>query len=401
LTQKLLFHERDATVLFHVFGLSVYFCCVFGAIIADSFWGKFKTILCLSIVYVAGSLIITVGSIKDLNLPAGLFTLIGLFLIALGSGGIKPCVAAFGGEQFKLPEQQLQVARFFGMFYFAINLGSFISTMVTPILRNDVKCFGEDDCFPAGFGLPAVLMMAAVVIFIAGKPLYKVVSDPTNMFAKVCACVKVSKKVFNLQFSNISEIFFLQTAIAVRRKEKLSNPREHWIDYAEEKHGKRIVMEIKIVLHVLVLYLPLPLFWALFEQQGSRWTFQAKQMDGDLGFYVVKPDQMQVANSFMILVFIPVFQYVIYPLLKLIKIERPLQKMAFGGVMAGVAFVASMFVEQAIFHHDRDHGAKISILWQLPQYAIMTMAEVNFQIFSKVLTFQLNFPSGDVFYLRA
>ena len=74
-------------------------------------------------------------------------TLLGLALIAFGSGGIKPCVAAFGGEQFKMPQQAAQLAIFFSMFYFSVNSGSFVSTAITPILREDVKCFGQDDCY--------------------------------------------------------------------------------------------------------------------------------------------------------------------------------------------------------------------------------------------------------------
>lgn len=76
--------------------------------------------------------------------------------------------------------------------------------------------------------------------------------------------------------------------------EKKTNPKEHWLDYAESTFGRKLVLETKILLNVLVLYLPLPFFWALFDQQGSRWTFQATRMDGDVGFYVIKPDQMQV-----------------------------------------------------------------------------------------------------------
>jgi solute carrier family 15 (oligopeptide transporter), member 1 len=104
-------------------------------------------------------------------------------------------------------------------------------------------------------------------------------------------------------------------------------------------------METKILLNVLVLYLPLPLFWALFDQQGSRWTFQATRMDGDLGFYTIKPDQMQVINPLLILVFIPLYEVIFYPLLNLVGVRRPLQKITLGGILAGVAFLCSMFVE--------------------------------------------------------
>lgn len=104
-------------------------------------------------------------------------------------------------------------------------------------------------------------------------------------------------------------------------------------------------METKILMHVLVLYLPLPVFWALFDQQGSRWTLQATRMNGDFGSFTLKPDQVQVINPLLILVFIPLYEVIFYPVLNLVGIRRPLQKITLGGILAGVAFLCSMFVE--------------------------------------------------------
>lgn len=133
-------------------------------------------------------------------------------------------------------------------------------------------------------------------------------------------------------------------------------------------------METKILLNILVLFTPLPFFWALFDQQGSRWTLQATRMDGDLGFYVVKPDQMQFLNPLMILIFIPLFDYILYPVLNIFGVRRPLQKMTIGGVLAGVSFLISSFVQIKI---DSQPQNSVSILWQVPQYAIMTFGEVR------------------------
>lgn len=90
------------------------------------------------------------------------FTIIALLLIAFGTGGIKPCVSAFGGDQFKLPEQERYLGYFFSLFYFSINAGSLISTFLTPILRADVKCFGENDCYSLAFGVPGMLMITSI-----------------------------------------------------------------------------------------------------------------------------------------------------------------------------------------------------------------------------------------------
>lgn len=200
MTTKLQFGEDIATVLYHIFTLLVYFFCMFGAILADSFIGKFYTILWLSIVYATGSSILTVGAVESWSLPSTTLTFVGLALIAIGSGGIKPCVAAFGAEQFKLPEQAANVTKYFSLFYFAINLGSFLSTMVTPLLREDIACFEMKDCFPAGFGFPALLMIVSIFIFVSGKFLYKIAPHPGNMLMKVFRCIGVKIDTFMLKY---------------------------------------------------------------------------------------------------------------------------------------------------------------------------------------------------------
>ena len=86
---------------------------------------------------------------------------IGLFLIAFGTGGIKPCVVSFGAEQFTLPQQEPQMSSFFNIFYFSINFGSMISTILTPVFRS-TPCLGEAECYPLAFGVPAALMFVAL-----------------------------------------------------------------------------------------------------------------------------------------------------------------------------------------------------------------------------------------------
>lgn len=152
----------------------------------------YSTILYLSCVYAVGSWLIAIGAIPTLNLPAQTMTVLGLLLIGIGSGGIKPCVAAFGGDQFKIPEQARQLATFFSLFYFAINAGSLISTYLMPVLRGDVHCFGELSCFSLAFGVPGILMVFSIVVFMAGKSLYVVKKPTGNVIVDVFKCIFVS-----------------------------------------------------------------------------------------------------------------------------------------------------------------------------------------------------------------
>ncbi|XP_042350019.1 solute carrier family 15 member 2 [Plectropomus leopardus] len=321
--------DKDlSTAIYHAFSSLCYFTPIMGALIADSWLGKFKTIIYLSIVYVLGHVVKSVGAIPTVgnsNMHIGL-SMAGLILIAIGTGGIKPCVAAFGGDQFD-EEHVSERQKFFSIFYMSINAGSLLSTVITPILRSDVQCFGGD-CYALAFGVPAALMLVALVVFIAGSVLYKRNPPQGNILLEVCNCIGF--------------------AIKNRwKRSKYDSPRKHWLDWAEEKYTKRLIQEIKMVLRVLVLYIPLPMFWALFDQQGSRWTIQATRMNLAFGdSFVIKPDQMQMLNALLILVFVPIFDLIIYPLVGLCKINvTPLRKMAAGMIFAALAFGAATLVE--------------------------------------------------------
>ena len=252
-------------------------------------------------------------------------TFVGLALIAIGTGGIKPCVSAFGGDQFQLPEQERQLQTFFSVFYFSINAGSFISTIVTPILREDVHCFGDKTCYSLAFGVPAALMAVATVIIIMGKPLYKMNPPQGNIVFKVVASI----------------------LSAVSRNARGERGASHWMDVVKADYGQELVEDVKCLLRVLVLYLPVPIWWALFDQTGSRWTFQATRMNGSLGGAgTLKPDQIQVLNPILILILLPTFDKLFYPLCaKFNFLKKPLQRMCLGGILCAVSFVVSGVLE--------------------------------------------------------
>ncbi|XP_017854520.2 peptide transporter family 1 [Drosophila busckii] len=325
LSHRLGYTDDAATILFHMSAMFSFMLCILGAIIADSWLGKFKTILYLSMVYICGCTLLTLGAIGPLQLPANTFTIMGLFFISVGAGGIKPCVASFGGDQFTVPQQLKQLTGFFSLFYFSINAGSFLSVSVTPILREDVHCFGELSCYPLAFGVPAVLMIIAILIFLLGSRLYIIKPAAGNIV------VNVSRTIW--------------TAVKTKWQQRHLKSRAHWLDYAAEQHEPQMITDVKIILRVLCLYLPLPLFYALLDQQGSRWTFQAARMNGDVGVWRIKPDQFHIVNPLLILVLIALKDVLINPVLKFLHLSRPLQKISLGGILAGVAFICSGLLE--------------------------------------------------------
>uniref|UniRef100_A0AAR2LTD5 Solute carrier family 15 member 1 n=1 Tax=Pygocentrus nattereri TaxID=42514 RepID=A0AAR2LTD5_PYGNA len=317
-----------ATTIYHTFVALCYLTPILGAIVADSWLGKFKTIVYLSIVYTIGQVVMAVGAIHDITdtnqdgTPDNMtfhvsLSMVGLFLIAVGTGGIKPCVAAFGGDQFE-DHQEKQRSTFFSIFYLSINAGSLLSTIITPILRaQECGINSQQKCYPLAFGVPAALMAVALIVFIAGSSMYTKAAPKHNVMLQVCKCIGFAIKN---RFKHRSSAY---------------PKREHWMDWANEKYDKLLIAQVKMVLKVLFLYIPLPMFWALFDQQGSRWTLQATTMNGDF-----------TVNPILILVMVPIVDSVVYPLIKKCGLNfTPLKRMTVGMFLAGLAFVAAALVQ--------------------------------------------------------
>jgi len=334
--QVLGYSETNASVLFHGFTVLAYITPIFGAILADSYIGKFKTIFYVSIIYGIGQLVVTlasVGNTEDGNqgisgLPTQALILTGLFLVGVGTGGIKPCVATFGGEQFKLPEQKQQCETFFSIFYWAVNLGSFVSMLVTPQLRSNVACLGQEYCYPLAFAVPAALMFLAIGAFIIGR---------------VC-------NMYNMVLPNRDGENIMKKTIRCLWKGRFGSKVDgetHWIDRGQKEFGEKFVDDTKAVWNVCVMMVTFPIFWALFDQQGSRWTFQATRMDGNFfGLFRIQPDNMQVANALMILIMVPIFTTLVYPFLgKCNLLKTNLQRIFAGFILAGLSFTVSGVLE--------------------------------------------------------
>lgn len=319
----LMYDQSTATVIYHAFTMLAYFFPLLGAMLSDSWLGKFRTIFYLSIIYAAGQILLALSAAPPIGIPASEFSMLGLVLIAIGTGGIKPCVSAFGGDQFVLPQQERYLSTFFSIFYFSINFGSLISSFLTPELRKGVKCFGENSCYSLAFLVPAVLMTLSIVIFVLGRPLYTIKKPKDNVILRVTKCIShaISNKIYS-------------------RKQ-----RAHWLDYADDKYDRTMINDIKDTLQVLKLFIPIPIFWALFDQQGSRWTLQAARMNGDIGGWLLQPDQMQVINPLLVLAFIPLFETFLYPFMAKIGIRTPLKKLTIGGLLAALSFIVSALVE--------------------------------------------------------
>ena len=329
--------EDYATTVIALFKSFNYFTPLLGAWLSDKLIGRYKTIFWVSLFYCAGH-----GTLacSDLFGPQGKLNclFVGLTLIAFGSGGIKPCVSAFMGEQFR-PEQSHLMQKAYGAFYWAINFGSFFSFLVVPWVK-------DHHGYSPAFAIPGILMAIATYIFWSGRKLYVYV--PTNREKK---------------HAGFFQVIF--TTLFARRDAAKS----FW-ENARGRFSENEVSAARSVLPILFVFATIPMFWALYDQGNSTWVLQGLKMANvkllglDIG-----AEQMQSLNPLLIMLFVPIFTLGIYP--RIGRWASPLRRMSVGLFLASLSFVVVALIQKRL-----EAGAQLNILWQTWPYIIITAAEV-------------------------
>ncbi|MBP9674964.1 MAG: MFS transporter [Bacteriovoracaceae bacterium] len=338
MVQYLLFAETKAVSIYHYFISANYLCTFIGGYLADRYWGKYKTIIRLSIVYCLGHLVLALWENE-----MGLYW--GLGLIAFGAGGIKPCASAHAGDQIGKGKEAL-IAKLFDLWYWMINLGAFASTALTPIT---LPKFGPK----VAFGIPGVLMAIATFIFWLGRK-YFVHVPPSGKNPH-----------------SPSKIIF--TALKNLKNKKKG---EHFLDCALPFHPKEQIEGVKSVLDVSKPFLLISIFWALFEQHGSSWVIQAQKMDLHVFGFELLPSQVAALNPILILSLVPVFNIFIYPAFTRMGFNvTPLNKMKFGMFITSLSFAAVTIAQYML-----DHGQAVSIGWQALGHSFLAVGEILISI---------------------
>ncbi len=384
--------EREGTAkeVFHTFVLGVYFFPLLGGWLSDRFLGKYRTILYLSLVYCVGQGFLAMF----VNDKAGFF--FGLFLIALGSGGIKPCVSAFVGDQFDQTNKSL--ARYvFDAFYWIINFGSFFASLLMPaILKHWGPVFA--------FGIPGVLMFISTVILWLGRRLYiDVPPSPAhpNSFVRVVRSALLARGpvgsgrpglMLAILGGNIAVACMVMGFVDLHRMllteaSPLLGVAQWWclalvvaigfagvgtwwqLERAKSTHPAEAVDGARSVLRILVLFALVTPFWSLFDQKASTWVLQAKGMTKPSWF---EPSQMQALNPLLVMLLIPFNNLVLYPALRRWGVEPT----ALRRMTAGIAFSGLSWVVIGLLQSSMDGGEPLSIAWQILPYALLTFGEV-------------------------
>jgi POT family proton-dependent oligopeptide transporter len=390
-----------STEIIHLFVFANYFMPLFGAWLSDRIIGRYNTILWVSLFYCAGHGVLACSDLANGTHGKLLYLYAGLALIAFGSGGIKPCVSAFMGDQFRADQSHL-LQKAYGAFYWSINFGSFFAFLVIPWIK-------DKHGYSWAFAVPGILMAIATIIFWLGTKYYVRVAPSRetrkagfipvfvaafshttsgrlipalNLLASlglpllimvVLTAVALASTtpatilIGKIGLGAVAAWYLLIVLLSVIRRSEL--PESFW-QGARAKYSAPEIAAAKSMNPILFVFALIPIFWALFDQTNSTWVLQGEKMVPYLFHgWKIGAEQMQSANAALVMLLVPLLTLGLYP--RMGKLASPLRRMSLGLFLVAASYLIVAALQKRI-----EAGDQISVMWQMVPYIVLTTAEV-------------------------
>uniref|UniRef100_A0A0E0QVL1 Major facilitator superfamily (MFS) profile domain-containing protein n=1 Tax=Oryza rufipogon TaxID=4529 RepID=A0A0E0QVL1_ORYRU len=376
-----------------------FFTPLIGAFLADTFWGRYRTIvICLS-VYSIGMLILTTSASLPFLLHDSynngddirrVVAYLGLYLIALGAGGIKPCMSALGADQFDGadPVERVTKGSFFNYYYFSNNMGTLLSTTVLVWVQDNIG-------WGIGFATPMLLMGFGLSMFVAGRRVYRYRKLGRSPLTRVSQVVVAAARNHRLKLPDDSSLlhelpslteggYRIQHTTRFRFLDKAAIPSDSDDNSPVQPDPWRLctvsqVEELKMLLRVFPVWASLLVFFVVTAQMSSTLIEQSAAMDGRIGPFTVPPASLATFNVVAVLIWVPVYDAVLVPLARRATGNdrglSHLQRIGVGLALSAVAMAYSAQVERRRRRPAAEEEA-MSIMWQAPCYLVLGMAEV-------------------------
>ncbi|CAJ2670691.1 unnamed protein product [Trifolium pratense] len=389
-----------------------YITPLLGAFLADSYLGRYWTIASFSIIYVIGMGLLTLSASApglkpscDANgcHPTSAQTAacyIALYLIALGTGGIKPCVSSFGADQFDETDEKERKKKssFFNWFYFSINIGALIASSVLVWIQMNVG-------WEWGFGVPAVAMVLALVFFFGGSPLYRLQIPGGSPLTRICQVLVAACRKLKLQVpadkSLLHETIDVESVIKGSRKLDHTNNLRCLDKAAIETQSDRMkgltnpwrlctitqVEELKSIICLLPVWATLIAFATVYSQMNTMFVLQGNTMDQRIGpKFQIPSASLSLFDTLSVIFWAPVYDRIIVPLARRFTGHEQgftqLQRMGIGLVISIFSMITAGILEVFRLDMIRKNNyydlktIPMSIFWQVPQYFLVGCAEV-------------------------
>lgn len=389
-----------------------------GAFIADSYVGRYWTILFSSFLYILGLGLLTLSAtLPALRPPACethtfgasycpspapyqvLFFFLSLYLVALAQGGHKPCVQAFGADQFdpRHPEEAKSKSSFFNWWYFGTCAGTLVSLWIVNYIQDNLS-------WGLGFGIPCIAMGVALLVFLLGTKIYRYCSkEENNPFMRIIQVFIVAshnrQKLFsNKDKSSLSDVgyetrdaplldsctqfkFLDRATIAT---EDLGSPQKGWTVCTMSQ-----VEDAKMVLRLVPIWATCLLYAVVFAQSSTFFTKQGSTMERGIGSgFQIPPATLQTFISLSITITIPIYDRIFVPASRAFTGQLSgitmLQRIGIGMLLSMLSMVVAAIVEMWRLQVAKDAGlidepavtVPMSVWWLVPQYVLFGVADV-------------------------
>ncbi|XVF68923.1 hypothetical protein PTKIN_Ptkin11bG0040100 [Pterospermum kingtungense] len=394
-----------------------YLTPLIGAFLADSYLGKYWTIACFSLIYVIGMTLLALSAsvhgirprcyAEDNCNPSktqSAMTFLWLYLIALGTGGIKPCVSSYGADQFDDTDEmeKKHKSSFFNMYYISINIGALVAASILVWVQDDVS-------WGWGFGIPAIAMAVALCFFLSGTRLYRNQKPGGSALTRLCQVVVASIKKYTVTVpadkSLLYETADAESNIKGSRKIDHTNDLSFFDKAAVETRTDQVngsvnpwrlctvtqVEELKAIIRLLPIWASGIIYSNVNSQMGNLFVLQGERMDtrvcqSKFYYLYIPAASVSMFNTLSVIFWAPVYDRIIVPVARKFTGHKhgltQLQRMGIGLFTSILAMVAAAILEHERLKLIRRHNyyelkeVPMTIFWQVPQYFLMGCAEV-------------------------
>jgi len=330
--------KSSATAISRGFSFFSYITTIFGAIVADKWLGKFKTILIFSVLYTLGLTLLTVSSIDSLKDSLGLpgFIVALYCMISWGTGGIKSNVSTFAAEQVPAEDyphptrtgvtvnHAITVERVFRYFYMAINIGGLLGQGITPSVSKH--------SWALAFMIPTIVFVVGIAIFSIGRPKYFDRPPRGNILGVTARCISYAFK---------------------NRKNRPEGT--HWIQAAKstEETGAhewsdKFVSDVEKTYHACKVFMVYPVYWALYNNMNDNFVNMAVNMERPSW---LEPEQLAFVNSLVIVIFIPILDMFIFPMVRKAGFRLgPINRIVIGFCIVTFCFVYVTVLQNFLYN---------------------------------------------------
>ncbi|KAI8974669.1 POT family-domain-containing protein [Pilobolus umbonatus] len=368
--------QSTATALQNFFTFFCYLTPLLGAVIADQYLGKFRTILLFSVIYLIGLIILTCTSLpSSIENGAGFpGYLTALLVIGLGTGGIKGIVAPLCADQLReknyytkqlksrekvVVDYQLSIQHLYNWFYWAVNVGALLGGIICPLLELNVG-------FWAAFLLPTCVFTASICIFVSGSSRYHKPRPSRSILLKVWKVIR-----YALHQPKSPNTSFLSLA---------RNPHTDEDDDKTllEEWDNVFIDELEQAWMACKIFIPLSIYWVCYNQLSNNLLSQAAVMYRPEG---VPNDIMNNFDPIALILFIPILDRFIYPWLQKHNISfLPQQRITAGFFLGALSMIYAAVLQYFIYHDSLfitsiGVTSNVSVFLQIPCYVLIALSE--------------------------